>query len=187
MKTFKQISSCLLIAITLSLGSCYSSTFVVGDGPSQGVEETGKNHFFIFGLAQGKQQDTKAMAMGTEDYRINVEQSFVMVLSRSSPSVFTVRGRSLWQGDELDCFHCLNRIDKKRDDRVGHPIFFSLIPLVNRDNQEPSYHRYWMGGLPRQYMIASRTSSQAKRLWVFRVCDLHLFQHLLRYTVNHHS
>jgi hypothetical protein len=66
-----------LCMATLTLTSCYSSTFVVGDGPQTGIEEKGKNHFFIVGLAPGKAQDTQAMAQGKSDYRVNVKQTFV--------------------------------------------------------------------------------------------------------------
>lgn len=66
----------LLIA-TLTLPSCYTSNFIVGDGPQRGIEEVGKNHFFLYGLAPGKQVNVQEMAKGAEDYRIKVQMSFV--------------------------------------------------------------------------------------------------------------
>jgi hypothetical protein len=76
-KTFKTLVMAGLCMATLTFSSCYSSTFVVGEGPQTGIEEKGKNNFFIFGLAPGKAQDTQAMAQGKADYKVNVKQTFV--------------------------------------------------------------------------------------------------------------
>jgi hypothetical protein len=67
----------LLTAICFLMSSCYHATHIVGNGPSGSTEVKGKNTYFIFGLAQGKQADTKAMADGATDYKIEVEHSFV--------------------------------------------------------------------------------------------------------------
>ena len=66
-----------LLVMTMTVSSCYSSTFVVGEGAQTGVVEKGKNNFFIFGLAEGKHVDTQQMAKGKADYKVEVEQSFV--------------------------------------------------------------------------------------------------------------
>lgn len=67
----------ILALFSMSLTSCYHATHIVGNGPSSNTEVKGKNNYFIFGLAQGKQADTKAMAGGASDYKIEVEHSFV--------------------------------------------------------------------------------------------------------------
>ena len=75
--TKKWMGIVAICIVSLTMTSCYSSTFVVGNGPQSGIVEKGKNSFFIFGLAPGKAEDTKAMAQNKSDYRINVQQSFV--------------------------------------------------------------------------------------------------------------
>ncbi len=67
----------LLIACALSTSSCYTYTFDVGEGPQTGIEEEGKNHYFIFGLVDGKQSDPVQMANGADDYRVKVEHTFI--------------------------------------------------------------------------------------------------------------
>ena len=47
--------SALLFAVVLIMSSCYNYTFMVGDGPQTGALITGKNHYFIGGLAKGQQ------------------------------------------------------------------------------------------------------------------------------------
>lgn len=67
----------LLAGLCFVLSSCYHATHLVGSGPTGSTVVKGKNHYFVFGLAQGKQADTKAMAAGASDYKIEVEHSFV--------------------------------------------------------------------------------------------------------------
>ena len=69
--------ACLLGAALMSFPSCYTSTFVAGDGAQGNLTETGKNNFFIYGLAPGTQVDPREMARGAEDYEVRIQQSFV--------------------------------------------------------------------------------------------------------------
>ena len=68
---------CVIFAFSLLLSSCYTYTHIVGDGPQTGIEVKAHNHYFIFGLAQGKQSDPKEMADGAENYEVTIQHTFV--------------------------------------------------------------------------------------------------------------
>ncbi|MEM6804734.1 MAG: Bor family protein [Bacteroidota bacterium] len=59
------------------MSSCYTYTYTVGNGPQSNVEVKEKNHYFIYGLAQGRQSDPVAMSGGAENYRVKIEHTFV--------------------------------------------------------------------------------------------------------------
>lgn len=63
--------------VMLTMPSCYTYTYTVGDGPQTNVEVTESNHYFIYGLAQGKQSDPIQMAGGAENYEVKIEHTFV--------------------------------------------------------------------------------------------------------------
>lgn len=67
----------ILFITSIFLSSCYTYTFSVGDGAQTGVTITEKNHYFIAGLAQGKQSDPSEMAGGAEDYNVTIKHTFV--------------------------------------------------------------------------------------------------------------
>ncbi len=67
----------LLFALMISLSSCYSHTFMVGDGPQTGATITGKNHYFIGGLAKGKQSDHYQLAGNVDNYQVTIKHTFV--------------------------------------------------------------------------------------------------------------
>jgi hypothetical protein len=67
----------LVAAVLICMSSCYTYTHYVGDGPQSGVTVTEKNHYFIYGLAQGKQSDPNMMAGGAEDYQVTIKHTFV--------------------------------------------------------------------------------------------------------------
>lgn len=73
--TMKKAAFVAVLCFTMT--SCYQATHIVGNGPAGSAEVKGKNNYFVFGLAQGKQADTKAMAAGATDYKIDTEHSFV--------------------------------------------------------------------------------------------------------------
>ena len=82
MKTVKGLmvaAKILLVAaiFTFGLSSCYTATHIVGNGAQGSQEVTGKNTYFIYGLVDGNQADTKSMAGGATDYTIVVEHSFI--------------------------------------------------------------------------------------------------------------
>ena len=49
----------------------------VGNGAQTGATVKGKNHYFIYGLAQGGQTDAEELAGGAEDYTVTIQHSFV--------------------------------------------------------------------------------------------------------------
>lgn len=67
----------LFIGITVFMTSCYTNTQLVGEGPQSGVTVKEKNHYFIFGLAQGKQSNPQQMAGNTDDYEVTTKHTFV--------------------------------------------------------------------------------------------------------------
>ena len=71
----KLLIGILLLSFTLT--SCYSHTFVIGDGPKSGVTVKETNHFFIYGLVAGKVSDPQKMADGAKDFQITEVQTFV--------------------------------------------------------------------------------------------------------------
>ncbi len=74
----KNLLSLLLVAgLFLTMTSCYTYTHVVGNGPQSGVTVTKKNHYFVYGLAAGKQSDPKEMAGGAGNYEVTITHTFV--------------------------------------------------------------------------------------------------------------
>ena len=71
------LNLCLVLGLMFILQSCYTYSFIEGNGPQSGVEVTEKNHYFISGLAQGKQSDIKQMAGGATDYKVTIQHTFV--------------------------------------------------------------------------------------------------------------
>lgn len=67
----------LVLGMSMMFTSCYTYTHSVGNGPTSGVEMTEKNHYFIYGLAQGKQSDPAQMAGGAKDYQVTIKHTFV--------------------------------------------------------------------------------------------------------------
>lgn len=61
----------------MCLTSCYTYTFTVGDGPQSGATVQAKNHYFVYGLAQGKQSDHKEMAGNAENYGVTIKHTFI--------------------------------------------------------------------------------------------------------------
>jgi Bor protein len=72
----------LLAALCVTMTSGFHAQHIVGNGPAGSTVAKGKNTYFIYGLVQGKQADTKAMAGGATDYKIDVRHSFVDGLLR---------------------------------------------------------------------------------------------------------
>lgn len=68
---------CLGLFVLITLNSCYTLTYSVGNGAQNGVEIKEKNHYFIYGLADGKTSDPTEMAGDAQDYTITVEHTFV--------------------------------------------------------------------------------------------------------------
>lgn len=67
----------LIFGMTFLMSSCYTYTFTVGDGPQSGAIVKGPNHYFIYGLAQGKQTNWKDLAGNSENYEVTIKHTFV--------------------------------------------------------------------------------------------------------------
>ena len=69
----------VLIALTmvLSLSSCFTYSYTVGEGPQTGVEIKSKNHYMILGLAVIDSSDPIEMAGGAENYQVTVKHTFL--------------------------------------------------------------------------------------------------------------
>lgn len=66
-----------VIAVSVSLTSCYTYTMTVGKGAQTGVEVSKKNHYLIYGLAALNTSNPKEMAGGAENYDITITHTFV--------------------------------------------------------------------------------------------------------------
>ncbi len=79
LKTMKRKFIHVVVALVFmfSLSSCYSHTFVIGDGPKTGVTVTAKNNFFLYGLIPGKVSDPQKMAGGAKDYQVTEVHTFL--------------------------------------------------------------------------------------------------------------
>ncbi len=71
------IQTSLLLSLVGSLSSCYTQSYMVGDGPQKGVETVEKSHYLIYGLAPIKTADPVKMAKGATDYSVTIQHSFV--------------------------------------------------------------------------------------------------------------
>ncbi len=73
----KLVNVVLGVMFAFMLTSCYSHTFVIGDGPKTGVVVTAKNNFFLYGLIPGKVSDPQKMAGGAKDYQVTEVHTFL--------------------------------------------------------------------------------------------------------------
>ncbi len=74
----KLISQTILIAVlAMSMSSCYTYTYMVGDGPQSGITVKEKNHYLIYGLAPLNVSDPIRMAGDSDNYKVTIEHTFV--------------------------------------------------------------------------------------------------------------
>lgn len=64
-------------AMVLLLSSCYTHTYMVGNGPQTGVEVKEKNHFVVFGLVPIATSNPHLMAGGAADYKVTTSHTFI--------------------------------------------------------------------------------------------------------------
>lgn len=94
-KSIVQLS--LILAMALTLSSCYTYTMTVGKGAQTGIEVRQMNHYLIYGLAPLKVSNPEEMAGGAKDYDVKIEHTFVDGLINAitfgiySPTTTTVR------------------------------------------------------------------------------------------------
>jgi hypothetical protein len=91
------VKSIFAMAVVLCMTSCYSLSYTVGNGASNGVTNRGKNHYLIEGLVALKTTTPAELAGGAKDYEVTVEHTFIDGLVRVitgglyTPSTTTVR------------------------------------------------------------------------------------------------
>ncbi|MGA0232455.1 MAG: Bor family protein [Saprospiraceae bacterium] len=91
----KGIAFTFCIALTMS--SCYTLTYNVGNGAQTGIEVKEKNHYLLSGLAPLKTSDPGKMAGNATDYTVTIQHSFVDGLINAitfglyTPTTTTVR------------------------------------------------------------------------------------------------
>ena len=73
----KLLTLCLAASMTMLMSSCYTYTFTVGEGAQSGATVQEKNHYFVYGLAQGAQSDPNEMAGGSANYDVTIKHTFV--------------------------------------------------------------------------------------------------------------
>lgn len=67
----------LVVAIAMTMTSCYTFTATVGNGPQTGTKIVAHNHYLIDGLAPISTANTKELVGDAKDYSITVSHSFV--------------------------------------------------------------------------------------------------------------
>lgn len=67
----------VVLAVLVSLSSCYTMTATIGNGPKDGVEVKKSNHYLIGGLVPISTANVKEMAGEVKDYEIKVTHTFV--------------------------------------------------------------------------------------------------------------
>ncbi len=67
----------LMAGLLVSLSSCYTYTYTVGNGPQTNAKVQEKNHYVIFGLAPIKTSDPIKMAGGASNYQVTIQHTFI--------------------------------------------------------------------------------------------------------------
>lgn len=85
------LKSFLIAAVAISMTSCYSLSYTVGNGSQTGEEVKGKNHYVIAGLAPvGKQTTPTELAGGVSNYDVKIVHTFVDgLLAALTGSIYT--------------------------------------------------------------------------------------------------
>lgn len=71
------INSALMVVLSGTLTSCFTQTYVVGNGLQKGIETIEKSHYLVYGLAPVKTADPVKMAGDAKDYSVTIQHSFV--------------------------------------------------------------------------------------------------------------
>ena len=61
----------------LLLSSCFTHTYMVGNGPQTGVEVKEKDHFIVLGLVPIATSNPHLMAGGAADYMVSTSHTFI--------------------------------------------------------------------------------------------------------------
>lgn len=67
----------MLLIIAVSMTSCYTLTYSVGEGARTGYTVSKKNHYLIYGLIPLQTSDPQEMAGGAENYDVTIQHNFI--------------------------------------------------------------------------------------------------------------
>ena len=73
----KFLSLTVLAFLCLSMASCYTLSYAVGNGSQTGITVVQKNHYLIGGLAALKTADPTKMAGDSKNYQVTITHTFV--------------------------------------------------------------------------------------------------------------
>lgn len=73
----KFVTCAVFSFLCLSMASCYTLSYTVGNGPQTGVMVVEKNHYVVAGLAPIKVSDPVRMAGDAKNYQVTVTHTFV--------------------------------------------------------------------------------------------------------------
>jgi hypothetical protein len=73
----KFVSFTLLVTLCMSMASCYTISYAVGNGSQTGETITEKNHFLVAGLAPIKTADPTKMAGDAKNYQVTIKHTFI--------------------------------------------------------------------------------------------------------------
>lgn len=66
-----------ILLVSMTLTSCFTMTYSVGEGAKTGIEVKEKNHYVVYGLAPIKTSDPTKMAGGAKDYTVTIQHTFI--------------------------------------------------------------------------------------------------------------
>tara|TARA_Y100000385_G_scaffold262673_1_gene294516 strand:- start:41 stop:322 length:282 start_codon:yes stop_codon:yes gene_type:complete len=69
--------------MALMLSSCYTHSYLVGNGPQTGVQLKQKNHFVIYGLVPIATSNPYTMSGESENYAVTTSHTFIDCLINS--------------------------------------------------------------------------------------------------------
>lgn len=92
MRKFKHVFASLMIIAMLSitLNSCFSTTYVVNDGAQGMTQVNQKAWYALWGLVPINDVNAKAMAAGNENYTITDERTFLDYVIGMFTSIVTI-------------------------------------------------------------------------------------------------
>ncbi len=85
----------LILLFSVLLTGCMTHMHVVGEGAKQGIVETERQWYALWGLVPINRVDTKEMAKGAKDYTIKTEQSGLDIIINIATSFATVYSRTV--------------------------------------------------------------------------------------------
>jgi hypothetical protein len=73
----KLVAFALLSFLCVSMASCYTLSYTVGNGPQTGETLVERNHYVVAGLAPIKTSDPAKMAGDAKNYQVTITHTFV--------------------------------------------------------------------------------------------------------------